>query len=364
MSGGRFGSRGDRAIPSFSGRPGVDETAALFAARATAIARNIPLWLPPGTYKISDVPTLWNGAQIDGYGCTLDIQTDHSVTGRGIFGTAVDNVSIRGLTLAQSNASGRNAVYGMLSFLSSAGVGRSNVTVTDVRVTSGESVVIYAENMTDFSINGIRGSGTYADGIHLCRGTRRGTVRGIRVDAVGDDAIALVGITSENAGATTWQPMTDITIADFVVNSLTTLGSGVVVIGASRINVGNGTIKSPKANGVYVSDSPGLGAPAPSNVIVSGVNVETAGTGSGFLIGPSNDVTITGCSSLDAGDSGVALVGSTRTYITSSKFRGSVGFGIYEASGTSNAITACDIGGNTAGPSQVVTAAITACKIT
>lgn len=351
-------------IPDLNTTPGADNTAAVLSARTLSIAKNRPLWLPPGIWKMNDVLPAWNGARIIGYGATLDFQTDHTTTGRGLYATAVDDVEYMGLTLAQSNATARNGVYGMFSFLSSAGIGCSNVRVSDVRVTGGESTVIYSENMTDFAINGIVGANTWADGIHLARGTRRGTVRGVRIRNVGDDAIALVGITSENAGATTWQVMSDITIADFVIDSLPTVGSGVVVIGANRVNVGNGTVKSAKASGIYISDSAVIGAPAPSNVLISGVNIDTTTTGAGVRVGASTDVNITGITAVNCADSGVALIGSTRTYITASKLRGNTGFGLYEASGTSNAITACDLTGNSISPSQVASAVITACKTT
>ena len=91
--------------------------------------------------------------------------------------------------------------------------------------------------------------------------------------------------------------------------------------------------------------------------------MDSAG-GQGFLIGDSTDVTITGGTARNGADSGIAPLGSTRTYVTGTKARSNAGFGVYESSGTGNAVTACDIGGNTAGASQVASAVLTACKTT
>jgi len=352
------------SVPNLDTTPGADNTAAILAARAAAISRGVPLWLPPGTWKMSDILTGWNGGRVIAYGATLDIQTDHSSTGRGLFATAVDDFEIVGLTLAQSNATARNSVYGMLTFLSSSGTGCSNIRLRGVRVTGGESAVVYAENMTDFEIDGIAGSGTWADGLHLCRGTRRGVVRGARIRNVGDDGISLVAITSESGGAVTWPQMSDITIADFQVDTLPAVGaanaSGVAVVGAKDVTVSGGTVKAAKLAGVNIQGGAGIGAPNPDNVTVTAVTVVGTTAGHGFLVGASTDVTLDGVAARGCSDAGVALLGSTRTHVAGSKFRGN-GYGAYESTGTDNALSACDLRGNTIGPHQLATATLTGC---
>ena len=352
------------SVPNLDLTPGVDNTTAILAARAQAASRNVPLLIPPGTWKMTDNLALWNGARLILQG-TLDIFTDHSAAGRGIVGTAVEDVVIEGGgAVAQSNATGRHGVYGMITLLTSGGTGSGNVHVRNIRVLGGESAAVFTAKLDTFSLHNLSIKDLWADGIHLSRGTCKGTVTGITAKNLGDDALALVGITSESGGSVTWPQMTDIVIGDCVVTDFSSsFGSGVAIVGARRVAVSNVTVKDPAAHGVNCQSSPGIGAPAPQDVQITGVCVDSAG-GQGFLIGDSTDVTITGGTARNGADSGIALLGSTRTYVTGTKARSNAGFGVYESSGTGNAVTACDIGGNTAGASQVASAVLTACKTT
>lgn len=355
-------------VPILDATPGVDNTAAILAARAAAISRGAPLLIPPHpaglAWKMLDNFVLWNGARLILQG-TLDIFTDHSAAGRGIVGTAVEDVVIEGGgAIAQSNATGRNGVYGMVSLLTSGGTGSGNVHIRNIRVLGGESAAVFTAKLDTFSLQNLSIKDLWADGIHLSRGTCKGTVTGIVAKNLGDDALALVGITSESGGAVTWPQMTDIVIGDCVVTDFSAaVGSGVAIVGARRVAISNVVVKDPPAHGVNCQASAGIGAPAPQDVQITGVCVDSAG-GQGFLVGDSTDVTITGGTARNGADTGIAMLGSTRTYVTGVKARGNVGYGVYEPAGTGNAVTACDIGGNTAGASQVATAVLTACKTT
>lgn len=355
-------------IPPLNATSGADNTAAILAARTAAITRGVPLLIPPHpaglAWKMTDSLPLWSGARLILQG-TLDIFTDHSAAGRGIVGTAVEDVVIEGGgAVAQSNAAGRNGVYGMITLLTSGGTGSGNVHVRNIRVLGGESAAVFTAKLDTFSLHNLSIKDLWADGIHLSRGTCKGTVTGITAKNLGDDALALAGITSESGGSVTWPQMTDIVIGDCVVTDFSSsFGSGVSIVGARRVAVSNVTVKDPAAHGVNCQSSPGTGAPAPQDVQITGVCVDSAG-GQGFLIGDSTDVTITGGTARNGADSGIALLGSTRAYVTGVKARGNTGFGVYESSGSGNAITACDIGGNTAGASQVASAVLTSCKTT
>lgn len=350
-------------VPDMDYTPGADNTAAILTARAVAVSRNVPLLIPRGPHPwvMTDNLTLWDGARLILKG-TLDIQTDHSAGGLGIIGTSVEDVVIDGGgTLSQSNAAARNGVYGMIAFLSSGGTGNGDVHIRNIRILGGESTAIFTVLLDTFSIHNVHVQDTWADGIHLSRGTSKGTVTACTVKSPGDDAIALVSITSESGGSVTWPQMTDIVVGDCVVTDFpATVGSGVAVIGARRCGVSNVTVKNPKANGVNIMGSSSIGAPPSSFITVNGANIEGA-AGQGFLIGDSSDVTITGGSATGGADCGLQLIGSTRTHVAGVKLRGNAAFGVYETGGTGNTVAACDLRGNTTAPYQVSSAALTGC---
>jgi len=332
------------AAPALNLAPGADNTAAILAARAVAIARGVPLWLPAGTWRMSDVLVGWNGGRIIGHGATLDILTDHSATGRGVYSYGVADFAIEGLTVTQSNGSGRNGVYGLISFLTSGGTGCSAVALRGVRTKGGESAGVFASKLTDFDFNGVRVSNTYADGIHISRGSTDGQIRGARVANVGDDAIAVVSVMADQG--VTYAQCEGISIDSPIVRGTTPLGGGVAFIGAKDSSLTGGLIYDCFDAGVKITNDTVAGTHTPSDVKVVGTTVR--GCADGFRVGVSTDVVIANATSISNRGLGFALIGSTRTLVSGGRARGNGDAGIYASVAGSNAI-GVDLRGNTGG---------------
>ena len=66
--------------------------------------------------------------------------------------------------------------------------------VRNIRVLGGESAAVFTAKLDTFSLHNLSIRDLWADGIHLSRGTCKGTVTGITAKNLGDDALALVGI--------------------------------------------------------------------------------------------------------------------------------------------------------------------------
>ena len=120
-----------------------------------------------------------------------------------------------GGAVAQSNAAGRNGVYGMITLLTSGGTGSGNVHVRNIRVLGGESAAVFTAKLDTFSLHNLS--------IRICGPTestcRAGPARGPSPGSPKNlgDALALVGSPAESGGSVTWPQMTDIVIGDCVV---------------------------------------------------------------------------------------------------------------------------------------------------
>jgi hypothetical protein len=209
---------------------GTDETATLQAA-VTAAAGGVLVMPANKTIKSTKITIPAAGITIRGLGkgSTFDY-IDGGTSSECLFeAISVTGFAVEDCTIKASNATGRTSVWGLI---------RARLTTGFYvrRVTFGKSssCAIWTSSTTEFAIMDIDIDGTYADGIHLSRGTSKGTVARIRAKNLGDDIIGLNSYI--NDGATYYDQMTNITVTDIKGYNIGT-GRGVAVNGCVDVRI-------------------------------------------------------------------------------------------------------------------------------
>lgn len=223
---------------------GSDETTALTSALAAAAGGTLAI--PRGkTVKTQTISPAAN-TTITGGG-TIDLIDDGTGTSRSVFVNGVDGVTLDDVTITSSNAASRTGVYGLVRAANA-----TNLKITRCRFGKSSSVAIYLAQTVGFTItdNVVTGP-TYADGIHISRGSSRGVIRGNRVTNTQDDMIAVNSVTSDGGGS--YAACSSIEIANNVCYANTTLGNGIAVYGGTSIDVSNNVVDSPVTTGIAVT---------------------------------------------------------------------------------------------------------------
>lgn len=334
--------------------PGTtDDTAALRAALLAS--PNKTLVIGNNQLRITQTVELKSsGTTVDARGSTINFVDDGTAAGVGMFIHDCTNINWIGGNLTQTAAS-RSGVYGVLRMERV-----SNSTIDNITINGGSSTGIFVIGGQYLRFRAPRVSNTKADGIHISRGTTDSIIDAPIITGVGDDGIGIVGVTTEPGNpSVTYPQVRRITVSNPIITNLPTVGGGVSFVGVADCVLRGGTIDGVPTGGVKIANDSAAGAAlVPSNVLISGTIVRNSGNG--FIIGTSTDCQLDGVQGVNNQDSGVFLSGCTRALVTSSKFRGNPGFGVYESAGTGNNIIGCDLRGNGAAAVQLQSAVVTA----
>jgi hypothetical protein len=271
---------------------GTDESAGF--ATALAAAAGGTLWIPPNkTVKVGSITSIPAATRLTGGG-TINLIDDGSANSIYLFVNAVDGVTIDNISVLQSNATARTGNYGLIRF---EGATNFAVRACSFGVSSATGLFIGQQCM-DFLVEGNRVSGTYADGIHMNRGSSRGRVIGNDVTATGDDAISVWAKTSD--GATTYTSCTDIVISGNVCHNLTgSTASGIALYGGSGITISNNNLSYTTALGISASIDTGTGLTSYglSDVTIVGnvihdITASIGGYGLGIYVGANSSLPV------------------------------------------------------------------------
>lgn len=245
---------------------GSTETAALQAA-VTAAAGGI-FRLPNKTIKTGKIIIPSGGLTLDLGRCVIDY-IDDGTTSACLF-EALDgsDFTIIGGMLKSSNASSRSSLYGLIRTR-----GWDGFRVRGTKFGKSSSTAIWMSTTTNFIIEDIDIDGTYADGVHVSRGSKHGTIQNVRGKNTGDDLIGINAYT--NDGATNYDNIEDITIRDIKGQNIGT-GRGVAVNGGKSITVDDVTIDGVAQAAVLVSKVTGQ-TYSPSDVWVDNVVARNTG---------------------------------------------------------------------------------------
>jgi hypothetical protein len=247
-----------------AGRPTIDVLArfgtddrSIRAAVDAAHRSGADLHFAAGTYVYEGTLVL-DGVRAFGDGETSVLQASRPeasalvLRGRG--------VSLRNLTVSSPAAARRiNAYSGAGIFVDRA----RRFTIAGVRVAKAENVGIVVVGGAGGRISGNVVTGTYADGIHLTRGTRDVLVSRNRVERAGDDLIAVVSYLADGALCS------GITITGNAVRGQS-WGRGITVVGGRDVTVARNEIADTSGAGVLVNSDGSFGTYGTANVRVLG----------------------------------------------------------------------------------------------
>lgn len=274
---------------------GSDETLT-FQAAITAAAGGT-LIIPAGkTITTQTVTPLSNTAIVaGGPGAAINIIDDGTSTSQYISILNVSNVTIQGLIIESTNATGRTGVNGLIRLS-----GATNVFIRHNSFGLSPATALWAKTSTNVEISGNSINGTYADGFHISRGCSYVRIFGNNIQGTGDDCIAINSQLAD--GAVTYNACEEISIFGNTCGpqTLTTNpGDGIAVYGGTNISITGNVIKGVNAEGILIVavESGLLGTHYPYGITVSGNTIENptgsyASTGDGIYVSDARQVTI------------------------------------------------------------------------
>lgn len=228
-------------------------------------------------YMVDGSPLIPSNCRLHGPGI-IDILDDGTSTGRSLFLDGVSNVEFDGLQIISSNAAARTSVYGNIRMQNA-----SHVRIRNCSITGGASTGIHVINSSDLLIAGNRITDTWADGIHISRGSSHVRIVDNYIYFVGDDAIGLIGYISD--GTNSFPQMKDITVAKNQIFNLTkSVGRGISVYGVVGAKITENDIDTVSDAGIIVSATlgtdPNTATHCSRDVVISHNRVNGAGAGS------------------------------------------------------------------------------------
>jgi hypothetical protein len=253
------------------------DTVALQAAVNAAAGRTLVF---PGnmTIKSGKITIPASGITIRGAGkSTVFDYVDGGTSAECLFeAISVMNFTVEDCTIKSSNATGRTSVWGLIRARLVTGF-----YVRRVAFGKSSSTAVWTSDTTEFLIEDVDIDGTYADGLHISRGSSKGTIAHVRAKNLGDDIVGLNSYT--NDGATTYTQMTDITVIDVKGYNIGT-GRGVAVNGCRNVRVSDVMVNGVAQAAVIVATDATMFTPCVNvsvdNVIAlnTGQNIPSGGT--------------------------------------------------------------------------------------
>ncbi|MGW5640239.1 right-handed parallel beta-helix repeat-containing protein [Streptomyces sp. NPDC003832] len=232
---------------------GQDVTAALNSALTTARNQGKGLFLPAGTYKISDHVNL-SGVKLRGAGVWHTVLRGTGLKG-GLFGqggtSTVENLMIDGENTVRDDAGGHAAIEGNFG----TGSVIRNVWIQHTKVGLWISAPTDGLKASDLRIRN-----TYADGVNLHGAVRNTVVSNSSIRGTGDDALAM------------WSDGAAVTNSSFRNNTvqLPTLANGAAVYGGSGNSVENNLVSDTVVAAAGITVSTRFGEPFSGTTTVSG----------------------------------------------------------------------------------------------
>lgn len=206
-------------------------------ALAKAIATGVPLYIPPGTFRITNRLVITGGVKITGAGRKSIVLVDNDLVA-GFYAVGATGVVIRDL-LVKSLATVRNSFQSLIHYHQC-----TNSSIANVYGDGSAGVFVRLSQSTDINVEGCNYKNTLADGIHMTDKCLRITVQGNHGENTGDDGISVVCYQSDIT------PCTDITIhGNTILNSKT---RGITNVGGERVTITNNKINGTASSGILV----------------------------------------------------------------------------------------------------------------
>ncbi|MEU3512489.1 carbohydrate-binding protein [Streptomyces longwoodensis] len=232
---------------------GQDVTAALNNALNTARNQGKGLFLPAGTYRISDHINL-SGVKLRGAGVWHTVLRGTGLKG-GLFGqggtSTVENLMIDGENTVRDDAGGHAAIEGDFG---------SNSVIRNVWIQHTKVGLWISSPTNGLKATDLRIRNTFADGVNLHGAVRNTVVSNSSIRGTGDDALAM------------WSDGAAVTGSAFRNNTvqLPILANGAAVYGGSNNSVENNLISDTVVAGAGITVSTRFGEPFTGTTTVSG----------------------------------------------------------------------------------------------
>ncbi|MFJ3582098.1 carbohydrate-binding protein [Streptomyces sp. NPDC090127] len=230
-----------------------DDTTALSTALNTAKSQGKGLFLPAGTYNISDHVNL-TGVKLRGAGVWHTVLRGTGLKG-GLFGrggtSIVEDLMIDGQNTVRDDAGGHAAIEGDF--------GTGSV-IRNIWIQHTKVGLWISGPTTGLKASDLRIRDTYADGVNLHGAVRDTTVSHSSIRGTGDDALAM------------WSDGAAVTGSAFRNNTvqLPTLANGAAVYGGSGNSVENNLISDTVVAAAGITVSTRFGEPFSGTTTVSG----------------------------------------------------------------------------------------------
>ncbi|MFE5793100.1 carbohydrate-binding protein [Streptomyces sp. NPDC056503] len=230
-----------------------DDTSALQTALSTAKSQGKGLFLPAGTYNVSDHVNL-SGVKLRGAGVWHTVLRGTGLKG-GLLGqggtSTIENLMIDGQNTVRDDAGGHAAIEGDFG----TGSVIRNVWIQHTKVG------LWISAPTDgLQAGDLRIRNTYADGVNLHGGVKNTVVSNSSIRGTGDDALAM------------WSDGAAVTDSAFRNNTvqLPTLANGAAVYGGSGNRVENNLVSDTVVAAAGITVSTRFGDPFSGTTTVSG----------------------------------------------------------------------------------------------
>lgn len=164
-----------------------DSTSSIIAALAAAAAAQAPLWVPSGTFTVTQPLQLTSNLTVIGAGPWHALFKGNGVglvggkDGKAVFGVRVSGLGVMGDTRIRDDSAQDAGVFGALS----------DSVLTDLSISHTKCGMWLSGPFDSLLISGVRIHDTTADGINFCSGVTHSRVEHCIVRNTGDDGLAM-----------------------------------------------------------------------------------------------------------------------------------------------------------------------------
>ncbi|WP_458122461.1 right-handed parallel beta-helix repeat-containing protein [Paenibacillus sp. Z6-24] len=230
---------------------GKDDYAAVNAAIAAARAQGKDVYVPAGTFQLSDIINV-NSVTLKGAGKDKSILTSTNPE-RGSIDLTGTSPAIRDLKHEYASLGKRDGKDEKNSITVD---NATNFTIDNVWVNKASTAGIFVLRSAGGTITNNTVQDTQADGIHMTNGSSNITVQNNRVQHVGDDTIAVVSYGKNVDAAGNLLPTHDIRILGNDVG-YDSGARGISVVGGRDIRIENNSIQRTQMAGIYIATEAG-----------------------------------------------------------------------------------------------------------
>lgn len=243
-----FSSGGGTVYPDWFGATRYDVTDDSAAIQTALDAGSgTTVYFSDGVYTSTAILTVSNdNLTITGPG-TLDFPTN-GLAENARLELEASGTTIRDLKIT-SNGASRTGIYGLIT-VDGVAAARYNTTIDGCEITGSDGVGIHMMNSHNFTISNNYIHDTWADGIHIQRGSSNFTISNNTVIDVGDDAIGLVSHDYDTFGT-----VQDGTVTGNVLGNgkATTSGGGLGLVGVISMTATGNTIRDTQLSGMRIA---------------------------------------------------------------------------------------------------------------